>query len=110
VTANGWPSTGIRWGYIDQRFPNALLPRDLLLATGAERFGGIWSSADPIATSYRSATGATLDVWLRDWAERYVGHVERDNALSLTGWVGALLWLSLLGLLTAARLKQRAVT
>lgn len=110
VTAEGWPSTGMRWGYIDQRFPNALLPRDLLIAQGPERFGQIWGAADPIATSYRRVTGAAMDEWLRDWATRYVGAIQRDNALSLTGWVGALLWLTLLGLLTFERLKQRSVT
>lgn len=110
VTAEGWPSTGMRWGYIDQRFPNALLPRDLLIAMGPDRFGRIWSSSEPIATSYRGVTGAPMDDWLGEWARRYAGPVERDNSLSLAGWVGALLWLALLGLLTRERLKQRTVT
>lgn len=110
VTAQGWPSADGRWGYMDQRFPDGLLPRDLLIATGPERFGQIWSSADPIASSYQRATGTALDDWLREWARRYLGRVERDNGLSLTGWIGACLWLSLLGLLTFERLKRRAVT
>ncbi|HEX7918503.1 MAG TPA: hypothetical protein VF454_03820 [Gemmatimonadales bacterium] len=110
VATEGWPSTGVRWGYSDQRLPIAILPRDLFVAASPDRFGQIWRSSDPIATSYRRVTGASMDDWLGDWARRYAGPVQRDNGLSLAGWVGAFLWLVLLGLLTFERLKQRSVT
>lgn len=109
VGPGGWPGWGPS-GYIQHNLPNAALPYDLMTALGPDRFGQIWTSADPIAISYQRVTGTSMGEWLGEWARRYAGPIERDNGLSLTGWVGTLLWLSLLGLLTAGRLKQRAVT
>lgn len=106
----GWQFGESPWGYQSRNLPVAGLPQDLLAAVGPRKFGTIWSASDPIATSYARVAGAPMDTWLMSWAERYAGPVVRDNALSLTGWVGAILWLSLLGLLTFERLKQRAVT
>lgn len=110
VGAEGWPGLGVTYGYIYQRLPSPGVPRDLLTALGPDKFAEVWRSADPIATSFARVTGSSMDGWLREWAFRYVPEPRRDNALSLTGWIGALLWLALLGLLTAERLKQRAVT
>lgn len=110
VIEGGWPGIGPNLGYQYQRFPVAALPRDLLLNVGPGKFAEVWSAADPIAISYRRVTGASMDAWLGDWARSYLGPVERDNGLSLLGWIGALTWLSLLGLLATQRLKQRTVT
>ena len=110
VGAAGWPGLGPTFGYINQRLPSPGIPRDLLNALGPDRFGQIWSSPDPIATSYQRVTGAPIDVWLRQWARRQTQEPPRDNGLSLLGWVGAFLWLGLFGLLTRERLRQRSVT
>jgi hypothetical protein len=110
VTAAGWPDEGVRWGYLDQRLPIAMLPRDLLREVGAARFEQIWSAEDPVASSYGRVTGVPMESWLGEWATRYAGPVDRDNGLSLAGWIGTFLWLSILTLLTFARLKQRTVS
>jgi hypothetical protein len=107
---DGWPTAGVPWGYDNRMLPVSGLPQDLLAALGPEKFGEIWSASDPIATSYAHVTGDRIDTWLMSWAERYAPRIEQDNGLALLGWVGALLWLSLLGLLTFERLKHRTVT
>ncbi|HVX87912.1 MAG TPA: hypothetical protein VG940_03210 [Gemmatimonadales bacterium] len=51
-----------------------------------------------------------MEGWLGEWARGYFGSIARDNGLSLLGWIGALLWLLLFGILTRERLRQRSVT
>lgn len=110
VIEGGWPGVGPNLGYQFQRFPVASLPHDLLQDLGPAKFAEVWNAADPIAASYSRATGRQMDEWVMRWARNWVGAVQRDNGLSLSGWVGTFLWLSLLGLLTLERLKQRTVT
>jgi hypothetical protein len=110
VDAAGWPDAGPRTGYYFRQFPIARMPRDLLHELGPEKFAAIWTSEDPIGVSYVRATGTPMNGWIMGWGRRYVGTIHRDNGLSLVGWLGALIWVALLALLTSQRLKQRAVT
>ena len=92
------------------QFPNARMPRDLLQAVGPEKFAEIWTSDSTIAASYARVTGTPIDGWVMLWGRRFTGTILRDNELSLGGWLGALIWITLLSLLVTQRLKQRAAT
>ena len=110
----GWPSSLSRrsgWGLGSgfHFFPVRLLPRELLHAVGPEKFGEIWTSDDPMAVSYARATGEPMDRWIMGWAQRHLGTIRRDNGLSLVGWLGAFIWISLLALLTRERIRQRVI-
>ena len=110
VDSEGWPDLGPVRGLYFHQFPTARMPRDLLQSVGPERFAAIWSSDAPIATSYAQVTGAPIDEWVIRWAVQRAGVIRRDNALSLVGGLGALVWITLLALLITERLKQRAAT
>ena len=109
--AGRWPGhTGARFGYSGDRQPTRALPYALLTDLGPERFGTIWRSDEPTATSYARLTGHPIDQWLMRWSQAVSGRIQRDLGLSALAWVGVLLWLSLLGAWGAVRFKVRTVT
>jgi hypothetical protein len=87
-----------------------MLPHELFASVGGAKFGEIWTSDDPISVSYARVVGKPMDDWLMEWAQRRTGTIRRDNGLSLVGWLGALLWITLFALLLVERLKQRTVS
>lgn len=111
VGPEGWPLEVIqRYGYSSMRLPRGQMPQDLLREVGPEKFAAIWTSDDPIAVSYARVTGKPMGEWLMGWVRGRVGALQRDNGLSLSGWLGAVIWIGLFALLVAERLKQRSAT
>lgn len=90
--------------------PNDGLLYALHQELGAERFQQVWSSNDPIATSYQRVTGKPIDEWLVRWTQASSALRQRDNGLSAWAWVGAFAWLFLLGAWCSVRYRGRVVT
>jgi hypothetical protein len=117
VTAFGlagtWPSPVRRYGYDyygSDRAPTSALPYALFQELGADRFRTVWRSNEPIAVSYAQVTGRPIDAWLARWAQANNYLTRRDIWLSLSGWVGVIAWVSLLGAWGAVRFRERVVS
>jgi hypothetical protein len=85
------------------------LPGALYRDLGAERFAELWHTDTTIAAAYEQIRGKPIHGVLQRLAFSIVGAQPRDNGLSPLAWVGALVWLALLGAWAALRLRTRTI-
>lgn len=74
---------------------------------GTDRFREIWRSDEPLPIAFQRVTGTPFAPWAMRFVQMHVGRVQKDNALSLPGWLGWALWMTLLMAWTAVRLRGK---
>lgn len=106
----GWPRRYSTWSWGLGAKAARRLPAALLADLGRDRFEALWRSDSAIAPAYTVATGRPIAPWLGQWTRRSTPPIERDNALTLLGWIGALVWLVVAGAWSLERFRYRAVS
>jgi len=86
----------------------AALPAALLADLGAEWFGTLWRSDDPLPVAYEKVSGRPFADWATGYVQKRVGRLEEDNALSLAGWLGWGVWMVLLVGWLAVRIREQS--
>lgn len=99
---------GERWSLYRREFRGPL-PRTLRRDLGEEGFRRLWRSDTTIAAEYAAIRGKPIDGLLVGLAQATVGPQPRDIGLSPFAWLGALIWIVLLGAWAALRLKERRI-
>jgi hypothetical protein len=77
---------------------------------GPARFARFWSSEQPLERAFVSATGESLDAWMRDWAIRSYGHASSGPTVASVGLLaGAIAVIVAFGLALGIGLRRRVV-
>ena len=78
-----------------ERLLYAAVPARLLSDLGPDRFAAVWRSDDPLPVSYARVSGRPFADWAREYVQWRGGRMEKENALTLAGWAGWVLWMGL---------------